>query len=80
MRLGPLSASHPPPLKRQADEPKKRITARDEQLADLTEFKALAISRLVAQHDEIERLRTQIAVVGNVRALPAAGLGTSPHP
>lgn len=41
-------------------------------LAELTEFKTLAISRLVAQHDEIERLRRQIAATGPVRPLPTS--------
>ncbi|MFF9483116.1 hypothetical protein [Streptomyces sp. NPDC014733] len=67
-------------LKKQVDELKERIATRDEQLAELTEFKTLAISRLAAQYDEIERLRTQIDAVGNVRILPAPGLGTAPHP
>ncbi|MFJ4770860.1 hypothetical protein ACIP88_17395 [Streptomyces uncialis] len=34
-----------------------RIAARDEKLAELTAFRTLAVSRLTAQHDEIERLR-----------------------
>ena len=38
---------------------------------DLEQFKALAISRLAAQHDEITRLRRQAtaAKAGNVRTL-----------
>lgn len=57
-------------LKEENDKLKKRIADRDEQLTELTEFKTLAISRLAAQHDEIERLREQAASVGNVRPLP----------
>ncbi|MDX2531559.1 hypothetical protein [Streptomyces scabiei] len=63
--VGPLPASQPPPLK-------KRITARDEQLAELSEFRVLAVSRLAAQHDEIERLRTQVAKRSSLRTVPTA--------
>jgi chromosome segregation ATPase len=62
-------------LKRQVDELKKRIITRDEQLAELSEFKVLAISRLAAQHDEIERLRTQVAKGSSLRAVPTAREG-----
>lgn len=62
-------------LKQQVDELKKRITARDEQLAEPTVFKALAISRLAAQHEEIERLGTQVTEGSSLRAVPKAGEG-----
>ncbi|MFD6181407.1 hypothetical protein [Streptomyces goshikiensis] len=42
------------------------------------EFKILAISRLAAQHDEIERLRKQAANGENVRRLPVSRNGTAP--
>lgn len=58
-------------LKHENAELKKRINARDEQLAELTDFKTLAISRLAAQHNEIERLRKQGATSHNVRPLSA---------
>jgi len=58
-------------LKKENAELRKRISARDEQLAELTEFKTLAISRLAAQHDEIERLRKQAATHHNVHPLSA---------
>ncbi|MGW5736276.1 MULTISPECIES: hypothetical protein [Streptomyces] len=45
---------------------KKRIVARDQMIEILSEFKVLGISGLAAQHDEIERLHHQIAVVGAV--------------
>ncbi|MCX4617367.1 MULTISPECIES: hypothetical protein [Streptomyces] len=35
-------------------------------------FKTLALSRLAAQHEEIQRLREQAAGVGNIRRLPAS--------
>lgn len=56
-------------LKKENAELRKRISARDEQLAELTEFKTSAISRLAAQHDEIERMRKQAATHHNVRPL-----------
>lgn len=59
-------------LKQQVDELKSRIVARDEQLAELREFSVLAISRLAAQHDEIERLRTQVAKPSSLRTLQTA--------
>ncbi|MFE2032750.1 hypothetical protein ACFXBB_05665 [Streptomyces scopuliridis] len=57
-------------LKAQNAELKSRIVTRDEQIAQLTEFRNLAISRLAAQHDEIERLRRQVTDNGVVRRLP----------
>lgn len=66
-------------LKQQVDELRKRITTRDEQLAELTEFKALAISRLAAQYDEIERLREQATNGENVRRLPVSRNGAAPY-
>ncbi|MXM68283.1 hypothetical protein GR925_33875 [Streptomyces sp. HUCO-GS316] len=51
---------------------KERIAARDTQLAALAEFRAVAISRQAAQHDEIERLRRQIADSANTLQLPTA--------
>ncbi|GLV98558.1 hypothetical protein [Streptomyces lavendulae] len=65
-------------LKAQVAELKERVARRDEALAELTGFKTLAISRLAAQHAEIERLRTQATAVGNVRSLPASRSGTAP--
>ncbi|MFE9476211.1 hypothetical protein ACFYOR_35000 [Streptomyces griseofuscus] len=59
-------------LKKQVDELNKRLASRDEQLAELTEFKILAISRLAAQYDEIERLRTQVAENSPLRSVPNA--------
>ncbi|MEU4080038.1 hypothetical protein DEJ45_33015 [Streptomyces venezuelae] len=58
-------------LKKENAELRKRIGARDEQLAELTDSKSLAISQLATQHDEIERLRKQVAANHNVRPLPA---------
>ncbi|KIX80000.1 hypothetical protein SF12_00660 [Streptomyces sp. MBRL 601] len=66
-------------LKAQVAELKERLAKRDEALAELTAFKTLAVSRLTAQHEEIERLREQAAAVGNVRRLPSARSGTAPY-
>ncbi|WP_406220810.1 hypothetical protein [Streptomyces decoyicus] len=59
-------------LKQQVAELKERVANRDEQLAELTEFKVLAISRLAAQYDEIERLRAQVAENSPLRVVPKA--------
>ncbi|MFF0400167.1 hypothetical protein ACFYSJ_31155 [Streptomyces sp. NPDC005248] len=56
-------------LKKQNAELTDRVVRRDAEVARLTEFRALAISRLAAQYDEIERLRsllTQQAEAGDV--------------
>lgn len=34
-----------------------QVAGRDEEIAELTEFKTMAVSRLAAQHEEIQRLR-----------------------
>jgi transposase-like protein len=59
-------------LKKDNDELRQKLAGRDAALRDLEQFKALAISRLAAQHDEITRLRRQAtaAKAGNVRTLP----------
>ncbi|WP_327127903.1 hypothetical protein [Streptomyces sp. NBC_01727] len=59
-------------LKAQNAELEERIVTRDQQLAPLTEFRTLLISRLAAQRDEIERLRRLVAHIGIVRQLPGA--------
>ncbi len=48
---------------------RRRVAARDEEIAQLTRFKDLALSRLAAQHDEIQRLRIQRDAPDNVLAL-----------
>ncbi|MEU3173022.1 MULTISPECIES: hypothetical protein [unclassified Streptomyces] len=66
-------------LKAEREELKKRAADRDALLEKLAGFKQLAISRLAAQHEEIERLRRQITDGANVRALPAAADRTAPY-
>jgi hypothetical protein len=58
-------------LKKDNDELRRRLAGREDALRDLEQFKALAISRLSAQHDEIARLRRQAtaAKADNVRTL-----------
>ncbi|MFF1375557.1 hypothetical protein [Streptomyces sp. NPDC058308] len=65
-------------LKAQVAELKERVAERDADLVELTAFKNLAISRLAAQHQEIEQLREQAAAADNVRRLPAARPGSAP--
>ncbi|QCD54246.1 hypothetical protein [Streptomyces hawaiiensis] len=64
-------------LKTQVSELKERLARRDETVAELTAFKELAVSRLAAQHDEIQRLRQQSANVTNLRRLPAGSIRES---
>ncbi|MFI1285902.1 hypothetical protein ACH4U5_34985 [Streptomyces sp. NPDC020858] len=66
-------------LKQQGAELKERFATRDERVAELTEFKVLAISRLAAQYDEIERLREQTTNGENVRRLPVSRNGAAPY-
>jgi hypothetical protein len=58
-----------------------RIARLDRTIAELTEFKTSALSRLAAQHDEIIRLR---ASAPSLRALPThrtrPATRSSPHP
>ena len=58
-------------LKAHNEELRQKLADRDAALRDLEQFRALAISRLAAQHDEISRLRRQAipATAGNVRSL-----------
>jgi hypothetical protein len=45
----------------------QRLASREAAIAELTEFKTLALSRLAAQHDELQRLQSR---PGNLRILP----------
>ncbi|MFA7764905.1 hypothetical protein [Streptomyces sp. NRRL S-448] len=49
---------------------KKRLELREAELAELQEFKQLALSRITAQHLEIERLREQTTASPKVTTLP----------
>lgn len=60
---------------------RERLASRDEEIATLTEFRTLAISRLAAQQDEITRLRAALARHGTVRSLPPiTPAGDTPEP
>jgi uncharacterized protein (DUF3084 family) len=65
-------------LKTQVSELKERLARRDETVAELTAFKELAVSRLAAQHDEIQRLRQQATKAGNLRRLPTTTSASAP--
>jgi DNA repair exonuclease SbcCD ATPase subunit len=61
-------------LKQQVAELKGRVQERDEELAELRQFKIVAVSRIAAQHEELERLRRQLRTAGKVRQLrPGSG-------
>ncbi|MFF2700964.1 hypothetical protein ACFVUQ_21670 [Streptomyces cyaneofuscatus] len=47
-------------LKKENADLRGRVSRQDSELGKLTEFRVLAIPRLAAQHDEIERLRSQL--------------------
>jgi hypothetical protein len=66
-------------LKSENAELKKRVAARDTSIEDLTAFRTLAVSRLTAQHEEIERLRAQVAAGTQVRALANCADRTAPY-
>lgn len=55
------------------------MAARLEQVQLLSEFKALAISQLAAQHEEILHLRELLARSADIRALSPAANRTTPH-
>lgn len=48
---------------------RERLRERDQQVAELIDFKTLAVSRLHARHTEITRLRAALARDQNVRLL-----------
>jgi chromosome segregation ATPase len=61
-------------LKHQITELKRRIDESETTLGELGQFKALALSRLAAQHEEIQRLRRAAEAAttrATVRQLPA---------
>lgn len=59
-------------LKTQIATLKERQARQDAAITELTEFKALALSRLAAQHDEITQLRREVQQAASVRRLPTA--------
>ncbi len=57
---------------------KERLARRDQTIGKLTDFRAEALARLAAQHDEITRLRQHADRTAKVRSLPARTHGTAP--
>ena len=55
----------------------KRLDRGDAEVAELREFRAAALSRLTAQHDEVTSLRRELAtaVTGNVRGFTSRQQG-----
>jgi len=60
---------------------KARCAGQDQAITALEDQRTLALSRLAAQHDEIQRLRAaaDAAGTGNIRALHTAPAGTTDH-
>jgi hypothetical protein len=58
-------------LKTQAAMLTERLARRDAAIAELTDFKVQALSRISAQHNEITRLRREVQQAARVRRLPA---------
>jgi septal ring factor EnvC (AmiA/AmiB activator) len=67
-------------LKKDNDKLRQKLADRDATLRDLQQFKTLAISRLAAQHDEINRLRRQASAASadNVRRITPHAAGERP--
>ncbi|MEW1734418.1 hypothetical protein AB0346_00510 [Nocardia beijingensis] len=57
-------------LKQQVEHLKNRVTVSEQRNAELTAFRVQAVSRLAAQYDEINRLRTALVSSGAVREFP----------
>ena len=57
-------------LKNETTTQKERLTQSASAISELTGFRAQALARLAAQHDEITRLRTALGARGNIRSLP----------
>lgn len=65
-------------LKAEIDSLRERLTHRDQTIADLSAFKTQALSRLAAQHEEIQRLRRQDDHSNRVRRLVSRSPSTGP--
>ncbi len=59
---------------------KERLAQAEDSIAQLTDFRAQALARLAAQHDEITRLRDADAVASRVARLPRRGRGSITGP
>ena len=65
-------------MKNEIDTLKQRITQRDQTIAELTDIKSEALSRLAAQHDQITRLRREADGSAHVRRLPTRASAIGP--
>ncbi len=65
-------------LKQEVRDLRQRLAGRDAAISELTEFKTLALSRLAAQHDELQHLQSQTARPGNLRILPSRSASSTP--
>jgi hypothetical protein len=65
-------------LKNEIDTLKQGIARRDQTIAELADVKAVALSRLAAQHDEITRLRREVGSTSPVRRLPTRATTIGP--
>ena len=59
-------------LKAQATAITERLARQGAVIADPTDFKVQALSRIATQHDEITRLRREVQQAARVRRLPSA--------
>jgi septal ring factor EnvC (AmiA/AmiB activator) len=57
-------------LRNEIDTLKERLTQSASKISDLTGFRARALARLAAQHDEITRLRHLASQAAAIRRLP----------
>jgi uncharacterized coiled-coil protein SlyX len=57
-------------LKTQSAALAERLARQDSVIAELSDFKTQALSRIAAQHDEITRLRREVQQAARVRRLP----------
>jgi AcrR family transcriptional regulator len=65
-------------LKQEVEQLRQRLAGRDAAITELTEFKTLALSRLAAQHDELQWLQAQATRPGNLRILRARSPDATP--
>jgi chromosome segregation ATPase len=59
-------------LKAEIDTLRSRVTQADSTIEELRNFRAQALSRIAAQHEEIQRLRTAADANTNITRLPSA--------
>lgn len=63
-------------LKNENERLRQRLSTHEQTIAELSDLKTLALSRIAAQHDEITRLRASATANGNVRRLPTRSSAT----